>query len=306
MRREIIIHMLTWRIRDIINELPNITTQGFTAIQISPIQPTKDNGYEWWKLYQPLDFTIGNSQIGTKADLIELCTKANLLGIKIIVDVVLRHTAGKDTGELYPHNNVNPIILNNKSFWGEFRNISDHNNRWENNNLCEGVPVLNYNNEDLQNIYLSFLNDLVDCGVAGFRIDMGKHFSLPCEGGTFWTRVIKPFVDKGLYIYSECIDLNDYFLKEYMNYTNVITNYYESIDESKEVRYIESHDTNLSFHDTESMSDDDLVNGWEELSKGGNYSVLFFCRLWSNLWKDSRIKDINLTYRNNGFDNKCA
>ena len=42
----------------------------FDAIQISPIQGTKDSGIEWWKLYQPINLKIGNEQIGSKKDLI--------------------------------------------------------------------------------------------------------------------------------------------------------------------------------------------------------------------------------------------
>lgn len=305
MSRDIILHLLGWRLVDIENSLKDISNQGFTSIQISPIQPTKDSGFEWWKLYQPLDFSIGNSQIGTKEDLKRLCKKADMFNIKIYVDVVLRHTAGKDSGELAPHNKVNPTILNDKNCWGTFRNISDYNNRWETINLCVGVPILNYNYSFLQKIYIDFLEDLVNCGVKGFRIDMGKHFSLASEGGSFWNNVILPFERRGIYVYSECVDLDNKYLYQYMECTNVITNNNSVLNPNKEVRYVESHDTYLTFGYTKSMNDNDLVNGWRNLSANGSYSVMFYSRPWSNLWKDSRIKEINITYKNNNC-NKCA
>ena len=38
-----ILHLFQWRINDIIPELKTIKNQGFDAIQISPIQGTKDS-----------------------------------------------------------------------------------------------------------------------------------------------------------------------------------------------------------------------------------------------------------------------
>ena len=67
-----ILHLFQSRINDIIPELKTIKNQGFDAIQISPIQGTKDSGMEWWKLYQPINLKIGNEQIGSKKDLINL------------------------------------------------------------------------------------------------------------------------------------------------------------------------------------------------------------------------------------------
>ena len=61
-----ILHLFQWKLRDIITYIPKVKEQGFDAIQISPIQGTKDNGDAWWLLYQPINLKIGNSQIGTK------------------------------------------------------------------------------------------------------------------------------------------------------------------------------------------------------------------------------------------------
>ena len=88
-----ILHLFQWRLEDIIPMIPKVKEQGFNAIQISPIQGTT-YGTEWWRLYQPINLKIGNTQIGTKEQLKKLCTGANQYGMKIIVDVVLRHIAG--------------------------------------------------------------------------------------------------------------------------------------------------------------------------------------------------------------------
>ena len=103
--------MFQWGLGSIIPMIPTVKEQGFDAIQISPIQGTKDSGMEWWKLYQPTNFKIGNTQIGTKEQLKELCAVANQYGIKIIVDVVLRHVAGDPQSPLTPHKDVDPELL---------------------------------------------------------------------------------------------------------------------------------------------------------------------------------------------------
>jgi len=48
-----ILHLLQWKLNDITEYLSLIKEQGFTGVQTSPLQGTKDDGYEWWKLYQP-------------------------------------------------------------------------------------------------------------------------------------------------------------------------------------------------------------------------------------------------------------
>ena len=106
-----ILHLFQWRINDIIPELKIIKDQGFDAIQISPIQGTKDSGMEWWKLYQPINLKIGNEQIGSKKDLINLIQEARKYNIRIIVDIVLRHVAGDESYPLKPHRNVDPELL---------------------------------------------------------------------------------------------------------------------------------------------------------------------------------------------------
>ncbi len=294
-RREIILHCFQWKLVDIILQLQEIKDSGYTAIQISPIQPTKDNGNEWWKLYQPLGFMIGNSQIGTKADLILLCEKAHACGLKIIADVILDHVADDNTGRLIPHPLVDKELLDNKFFWKQRTNINDWNNRNEVVSYCYGLPVLQLNNYDLQDIIIRFLNELIDCGVSGFRIDSGKSIALPEEGSDFWTRVFKHLKNKELFNYAEVIFVDKLLIDKYCNYINVATNSFGS-DKRKLIVYIESHDSYLEFGWTKKMTDEQLINEWKVLIDNKEWSVLFYTRPFSDLWKDQRIKQINTNY----------
>ena len=90
MSRKIIFQSLNWKIKDVNNHLEEIKEVGFNTIQLSPLQGIKENNYDFWVYYQPINYKIGNN-LGNKNDLIELCKKANNLGIKIIVDVVFHH-----------------------------------------------------------------------------------------------------------------------------------------------------------------------------------------------------------------------
>ena len=286
--RKIILHCFQWKIKDIIENLNIIKDQNFNVIQISPINEIKE-GTEWWNYYQPLSFTIGNKS-GTKEDLIDLCSEANKIGIKIIVDVVLRHCA-TDDGQLIPSETVDEKLKNNPNFWTNSENIIDYNDRKQVISCACGMPMLDYNNEELQDIYIKFLQELKDSGISGFRVDQGKHFSLPSEGSNFWERVFDGFSD--MFNYAECLESSKELLDQYTPFINVLTDGTAS-DRSKMVIYIMSHDTELTFGYTKHMDDNMIIKEWDYLLKNYKEShVLFYTRELSDLWKSAEIKRIN-------------
>ena len=107
-----IIHLLNWKLGTIEEELDNIKKQGFSAIQVNPMQPFKEEKeFKWWSSYQPLGFRVGN-MFGSMDDLKSLCSKARDYDIDIIVDVVLNHTANVDgKNPLVPHRLVDSELL---------------------------------------------------------------------------------------------------------------------------------------------------------------------------------------------------
>ena len=185
-----VLHLFNWRLEDVEKELGKISEQGFDAVQINPIQPLKEDGLrQWWMSYQPIGFSIGN-YFGTKEDLIRLCSEAEKYGIKIIADVVCNHMAAKNDDALHPHEKVDPKLRNRKDFWKETRNVENWKDRYQVTHYCMGLPGLNVAEHDLQDIIIDFLNELIDCGVSGFRFDAAKSIVLPEEGYDFWPRVI--------------------------------------------------------------------------------------------------------------------
>lgn len=280
-----ILHLFQWRINDIIPELKNIKHQGFDAIQISPIQGTKDSGIEWWKLYQPVNLEIGNEQIGSKKDLINLIQEGRKYNIKIIVDIVLRHVAGDEVYPLKPHRNVDPELLPYLAEPIDAVNIDS--DRWQCTRRCTGLPMLNYDDSNLMKLYKHFLDELVFIGVDGFRLDQLKHYALPEEGG----KVIELFSKYNMY--GEAINCSKELLNKYSKYMKVLTEGRPS-DITKLVAKFETHDDYLELGLTKRMSDQMRLTEWDVLVNHlPGCDCLYYARPFETLWKSEEMRKIN-------------
>ncbi|MGL5646383.1 MAG: alpha-amylase family glycosyl hydrolase [Clostridium sp.] len=290
-----ILHLFGYNINDI--NLEEVKKQGFDGIQIGPVQPLKEEGQvPWFLLYQPIDFKVGNYYYGYD-DLKELFNKGKELEVKIIVDVVLNHVAGKNTGEIKPHEKVNEFIRENEAFFKEKEVIQDWGNRGEIINKSIGLPSLKLGNHDLQNIIIEFLNELISLGADGFRIDAGKHIALPSEGSDFFTRVFENLNRDDLFNYIEVIFSDENILKEYSKYGRVLTeNLNDKTDER--VNFIESHDTFLEFGYTKEWSDKEILEKYKILIEEAK-NVLFYARPFNDTWKSEEMRSINTLHNLN-------
>ena len=280
-----ILHLFQWRINDIIPELKTIKDQGFDAIQISPIQGTKDSGMEWWKLYQPINLKIGNEQIGSKKDLINLIQEARKYNIRIIVDIVLRHVAGDETYPLKPHRNVDPELLPYLAEPIDAVNID--NDRWQCTRRCTGMPMLNYDDPNLMKLYRHFLDELVFIGVDGFRLDQLKHYALPEEGG----KALELFSRYNMY--GEALNCSKELLNKYSKYMKVLTEGRPS-DITKLVAKFESHDDYLELGLTKRMTDEMRLTEWDVLVNHlSGCDCLYYTRPFETLWKSEEMRKIN-------------
>lgn len=196
------LHCWNWSFSNIEANMAKIASQGYTAVQVSPIQQCKqgtkgDYMSVWWALYQPASFSIdntGNSALGTKNDFIRMCNTAHKYGIYVIVDVVANHMG--DNGS----NKKSPAIIDDlehdSSCWHDIsKNISNYYNRYDITHYCmDGVPDLNTGSTKVQNYVLNFLKECIDAGADGFRFDAVKHIETPDDGwGTgsdFWPTVV--------------------------------------------------------------------------------------------------------------------
>ena len=229
----VILHAWNWSYKTIEENLEEIADAGFSAVQTSPVQQPKSYNalatsvkQSWWKLYQPISFSIGNAWLGAKADLTSLCAKAKEFGIKIIVDIVANHMANDQSYEGYSSQieQYEPTIYKNcETFFRPYKdstgtNIStgDGNAYYVTQGSLGGLPDLDTSNEYIQERVISLLKECVDCGVSGFRFDAAKHIETPDDGeyaSDFWPNVINTTKDyaqetykRDIYCYGEILN----------------------------------------------------------------------------------------------------
>lgn len=97
-----ILHAWCWSFKTIKENIKDIADAGYVAVQTSPINQclVGNNGDlrftdQWWYQYQPINYKIGNYQLGKRDEFIEMCNEAHKYGVKVIVDVVINHMTSK-------------------------------------------------------------------------------------------------------------------------------------------------------------------------------------------------------------------
>ncbi len=302
-----ILQCLNWDLNAISKHLEEIAEQGFDMIQITPVQPLKEEGKEhWWLCYQPCGFHIGN-QYGSKEDLISLCQKASLYGIGIIPDVVFTHMAQGE--KMQPHKKVEERLVNNSFVWREKKNLEgvlDYDDRYKVTHYCAGnLPGLNLYNWDLQDMIANFLEELIQCGVAGFRIDSGKSIPLPTDYFSgdhrpyeypcdFLPRVIEKLRHRAV-VYIEVLNVSPELIEQYANYGLVLTEMnYTHMDSKKFVAFAESHDQYFNWRPNviSPLHEKEITNMY--VGKARHYeNTLYYARPYSDEWKSMEIKDVH-------------
>ena len=292
----VILHCFNWKYNDIKAELKNIAAAGFTSIQTSPAQASVNSGL-WYYLYQPMGFSVGTNDLGTKGELKELCDEAEKYGIKVIVDVIANHLAD------------DPNIqsdLRDSAYWHTFGPITNWSDRYQVTHGVVLMPDLNHENSFIQQVVSNYITELKAIGVDGIRWDAAKHISLPSEGSTFWPGV----TSQGLYHYGEILTGpddrqtgNEDLMIEYTDYVSVTDSTYgkelrdafanETVPESfgnwvnkgvsknKLVYWSESHDTwsnNQDFGYSNGMSQNVIDRAYAIAASQNGSTALYFSR----------------------------
>ena len=118
-----IYHAFNEKFNDVKKKLIDLSQNGITHIQLSPIQNCRksvgkilmkkkkmqiNSTTEWWLAYQPLNYEIGNFY-GSKTELIELIDECKKNNIEIVIDIVINHIGALIDFE-YPIYNILLII----------------------------------------------------------------------------------------------------------------------------------------------------------------------------------------------------
>ena len=176
LKDEIILNACNYSLKNIRGKLQEIKEAGYSIIEISPVQGTKSDdldGSKWWLLSQPINQSIGNTQIGNKDDLINLCADAKKTGVKIIVQVELNPMAFSEDNETLSDSVVDEF--KDINLYHDLGKCDDWNNRLSVTQKNINGMDLNTQNPDVQKKALRFLNNCIDASVSGFRFNEANY-----------------------------------------------------------------------------------------------------------------------------------
>ncbi len=311
-----ILHAFSWKLKEVTQYAQEIAEAGYTAVQVSPIQCTKDTtndgayANDWWCFYQPTDLAIGN-ELGNENDLKEMCETLHAYGIKVICDIVANHVQNStNKTEAAKVNATLKSYLRNTSGTKLVPYVDSTRAGQTTTDLNSQLPDLDTSNKDYQNYLIGYLDTLADCGVDGFRFDAAKHIETPEDGAVasdFWPTITNAILKKNpdAYIYGEVLGLNGLVpITAYTKYMDVtdfaygsivrnaiktkkasasLANYgYTGSQKTNNVLWLESHDTfttNPSNSDSSNfLSIEQQIAGWAVVGARKDAPALYLVR----------------------------
>ncbi len=321
----VILHAWTWSFASITESMADIAAAGYSAVQTSPINACYDGDAgmqlmgegKWYYQYQPTDWTIGNYQVGTEEEFIEMCAEAEKYGIQIIVDVVPNHTT--TTTDAVSEDLINAAGGSDELYHSNgFTDILSYSDRLQCTTYAVGgLPDVDTENTGFQDYFIAFLNQCIEDGADGFRYDTAKHIGLSddpqeddSEENNFWERVTTEITDAdSIFNYGEVLQGDGERIEDYIEAIGHATassygyTIRSSIGSGKldadtlsdfsaggstdVVTWVESHDT-YTDGTSSSLTDDELILGWALIAAQGEGTPLFFDRPYEsdsdNMW----------------------
>lgn len=204
--RTVMVHLFEWKWDDVARECEtSLGPKGFAAVQVSPPQEHAQlPGHPWYERYQPVSYAL-ESRSGTRTQFASMVARCRKAGVHIYVDAVLNHMSFVESGTGSAGTKFSrleyPGLYDSTHFHGCARVIGDWGSRTEIQN-CElaTCPDLDTSQGYVREKLADYLQDLVDIGVAGIRVDAAKHIALADLS------VILGKVKGPLYVYQEVID----------------------------------------------------------------------------------------------------
>ena len=208
----VIVQLFEWPWADVAEECEAfLGPAGYAAVQVSPPSENavvEDPPRPWWERYQPVSYRL-ETRSGDRAAFADMVTRCRAAGVDVYVDAILNHmtgvyagrgVAGTPFGEydypgLYGYDDFHHCGLT------EGDDIEDWNDPVQ-VRTCELVNLadLDTGAEKVRARLAAYLNDLVDLGVAGFRVDAARHIAPEDLRAIFGRVTGTPFV------YQEVID----------------------------------------------------------------------------------------------------
>ncbi|KAL7644676.1 UNVERIFIED_CONTAM: hypothetical protein RMT77_004217 [Armadillidium vulgare] len=231
--KQVIVHLFEWKWEDIALECERFLSQNeFCGVQVSPPNEnaiiTSDYPRPWWERYQPVSYTL-ETRSGTREEFIDMVQRCNAVGVRIFVDAVVNDMAAVDreglgtAGNSFsgPNQDFPAVPYTEEDFTprdmcpsgsGGVDDYSDPNN--VRNCDLSGLSDLYGAYDDVRQKVSAYFNDLIEIGVAGFRVDAAKHM-WPDDIQAIQDLTNDLNVDQGFpagtrpFFYHEVIDRND-------------------------------------------------------------------------------------------------
>lgn len=198
-KRTVMIQVFQWNWNSIAEECEReFGPMGISAVQVPPPQEhIVSSGSPWWERYQPVSYQI-HSRSGTREQFRSMVDRCKKVGVDVYADVVLNHMSALSAGvgfagTPFRHYEYN-LLWGPNSFHRCGRNgnngLVNFYDRFELHH-CDllGMADLNTGKKDVQKRLAQYLDDLLDLGVSGFRIDAAKHISPEDLRGIFrWVK----------------------------------------------------------------------------------------------------------------------
>ncbi|XP_008552028.1 alpha-amylase 1 [Microplitis demolitor] len=248
------VHLFEWKWSDIAVECERfLGPKGYAGVQVSPIQeniiiPKRP----WWERYQPLSYHW-MTRSGNEAQFRDMVRRCNKAGVRIYVDIIINHMSaqrslseavigtGNSTADLKTKN-YTAVPYNHNDFHTSCT-IDNWNDPFQVRN-CElvGLHDLDQSSEYVRKKIVDFINDMIDAGVAGIRVDAAKHI-WPKDLAIIYSRLHNLSTEHDFpagarpYIYQEVIDMGSEVISKYeYNSLGAVTEFKYGLELSRGIR----------------------------------------------------------------------
>ncbi|XP_070566975.1 alpha-amylase 1-like [Ptychodera flava] len=186
--RKVIVHLFEWKWNDIASECENyLSGAGYGAVQVSPPNEHReiwDPFRPWWERYQPVSYKL-TSRSGNEDEFRSMIRRCNAVGVRIYADVVINHMTGGGSGYGTAGTSYDtdtrsfPGVPYSDSDFNDWRcngDVHNHQDAIEVRNCrLTGLLDLDQGKSWVRSKIVDYMNNLIDIGVAGFRVDACKH-----------------------------------------------------------------------------------------------------------------------------------
>jgi len=193
--KQVIVHLFEWNWPSIARECESfLSGAGYCGVQVSPPNEhvvLPQNNFPWWQRYQPVSYKL-ESRSGSRQQFQDMVQRCNVVGVRVYVDAVVNHMAGMDReGTGSGGSSFNTMDKNH-----DFPAVPYSDKDFTPRDMCPsgcgcvdgyddpfivrncylvGLADLYGATDYVQQKIADYFNDLIDMGVAGFRVDAAKH-----------------------------------------------------------------------------------------------------------------------------------